>query len=306
MPCALWISYKYGAVHRRFMFAEACRIAKGFTRPVATSIRFQDGTVSTSLNSFIVVNREGWVITAGHTFDSLRKFENDVKKIEEIRSMSSHGEGSPGTVKTDPKLIQNHSFWWGWDGVAMSEAVVDRKIDIALVKLAKFKPEMVRNYPVFADPSSFNIGSSVCRVGHPFVDPPTEFDPQRNAFRIPKIDSDAAIFVNDGIVSKLITVKKAGNSQFDAMYFDTSTPGYRGQAGGPLVDVSGRVCGMQINTLALPFGFRTIGGGERNPIEDQFCCVGRAVHVRTLRQFMDSKNIRYNTDGNVEEYRIID
>ena len=98
------------------MFAEACRIAKGFTRPVATSIRFQDGTVSTSLNSFIVVNREGWVITAGHTFDSLVKYEKDRSKIEEITRMNVSGQtGAPSNVaKMDPKFILNHFntlFW---------------------------------------------------------------------------------------------------------------------------------------------------------------------------------------------------
>ncbi len=290
------------------MFSEACRIAKGFTRPVATSIRYQDGTVTTTLNSFIVVNRDGWAITAGHTFDPLVKHENDKKKIEEINRMSASGSagGPSASVKMDPKFILNHSFWWGWDGVMISEVTVDRKIDIALVKLVNFKPEMVPNYPVFADPDSISLGTSVCRLGHPFFDPPSDFDPVRNAFRIPKIDSDAALFVNDGIVSKILTVKKAGNSAFDATYVDTSTPGYKGQAGGPIVDMKGRVCAMQINTLALPFGFRTTGEGEKNPVEDQFCCVGRGVHVKTIKQFLDSKNIRYGSDDSGEEYTILE
>ncbi|MBR6205345.1 MAG: trypsin-like peptidase domain-containing protein [Candidatus Methanomethylophilaceae archaeon] len=291
------------------MFAEACRTAKGFTRPVATSIRYQDGTVTTALNSFIIVNRDGWALTAGHTFDTLVKHENDRKKMEEISRMSAPGQpGAPSSpVKMDPKFILNHSFWWGWDGVLISEVTVDRKIDIALVKLVNFKPEMVSNYPVFASPDSISLGKSVCRLGHPFVDPPTEFDPVHNAFRIPKIDSDAAMFVNDGVVSKIVTIKKAGNSLIDAVYMDTSTPGYRGQAGGPIVDVKGRVCGMQINTLALPFGFHSASPeGERNPVEDQYCCVGRGVHVKTIREFLDSKNIRYGFEDSDEEYTILE
>ena len=284
-----------------FMFADACRIAKGFTRPVATSLRFQDGAISTILNSFILVNEDGWAITAGHTFDSLVKFEGDRKKIAEINQMNSE---SSEPAKMDPKFILNHSFWWGWDGVMIREVTVDRKIDIALVKLANIRPNMVPNYPVFADPNDVSIGSSVCRLGHPFVDPPTEFDVSRSAFRIPKIDSDMSIFANDGIVSKIVTVKKAGNSPFDAMYIDISTPGYRGQAGGPIVNAEGKVCGMQINTIAMPFGFHFMDS-EKNPIEDQFCCIGRAVHVKTIRQFLDSKNISYRSDDSGEEYRII-
>ena len=186
----------------------------------------------------------------------------------------------------------------------LGEVTVDRKIDIALVKLVNFRPSMVPNYPVFADPNDISVGSSICRLGHPFVDPPTEFDSSRNAFRIPKIDSDACIFANDGMVSKILTVKKAGNSPFDAVYLDTSTPGYRGQAGGPIVNSEGKVCGMQINTVALPFGFNFFDG-EKKQIDDQYCCVGRAVHVKTIRQLLDSKNILYSSDDSGEEYRII-
>ena len=70
------------------MFVDACRKAKGFTRPVATSLRYQDGTVGTALNSFIMVNSDGWAITAAHTVDSLVKHEADRKKIAEIESES--------------------------------------------------------------------------------------------------------------------------------------------------------------------------------------------------------------------------
>ena len=289
------------------MFVDACRKAKGFTRPVATSLRYQDGTVGTTLNSFIIVNRDGWAITAAHTFDSMVKYEADRKKIAEIEKMQGATvDGSPRPPsKLDPKFILNHSFWWGWDGVMISEVTIDRRVDIALVKLVNFKPGMVPNYPVFADPEEVSIGMSVCRVGHPFMDPPTEFDASMNAFRIPKIDSDSALFVNDGVVSKIVTMKKAGNSPFDATYMDTSTPGYRGQAGGPIVDTAGRVCAMQVNTFAVPFGFHG-SGEEKNPLEDQFCCIGRSVHVKTIRQFLDSKNIRYASDDSDVEYKIVE
>ena len=288
------------------MFVDACRKAKGFTRPVATSLRYQDGTVGTTLNSFIMVNRDGWAITAAHTFDSLVKHEADRKKIAEIENMQAPADGSPrAPPKLDPKFILNHSFWWGWDGVMISEVTIDRRVDIALVKLVNFKPNMISNYPVFADPDEVSLGMSVCRVGHPFMDPPTDFDASMNAFRIPKIDSDSALFVNDGVVSKIVTMKKAGNSPFDAMYLDTSTPGYRGQAGGPIVDKEGRVCAMQVNSFAVPFGFHSTSE-EKSPLDDQYCCIGRGVHVKTIRQFLDSKNVRYSSYDDEQEFRIVE
>ena len=71
------------------MFADACQKAMGYTRPVAVSTRTLDGTLRTDIASFIIVNKDGWAITAGHVFDSFAKFQSDSKKMEEIDAINS-------------------------------------------------------------------------------------------------------------------------------------------------------------------------------------------------------------------------
>ncbi len=52
------------------MFSKACAIAAEYTFPVFVSYYFFDKTVESSLGSFVIINDEGWVITAAHILDS--------------------------------------------------------------------------------------------------------------------------------------------------------------------------------------------------------------------------------------------
>ena len=113
------------------MFADACQKVMEFTKPVIVSTRLQDGTVRTECGTFIILNREGWAMTAGHLFDSLVKFQTDQNKLKEIRELNESRSSRPGApsmeVKPDPTYITNHSFWWGWDGVRMNNVFVNRQ-----------------------------------------------------------------------------------------------------------------------------------------------------------------------------------
>lgn len=59
------------------MFADACEKAAEYTRPVIISTRSVDGTVNASCGAFIVLNDEGWIMTAGHLFDSYTIYQGD-------------------------------------------------------------------------------------------------------------------------------------------------------------------------------------------------------------------------------------
>ena len=155
------------------MFADACMKVTEFTKPVVVSTRLQNGEVRTECGTFIILNREGWAITAGHLFDSLQRFQTDQNKMREIASLNESRRSLPGAppmeVKPDPEYIVNHSFWWGWDGVRMNNVYVNRQIDIAVGRLEPFNPDWVREYPVLKDPAHLRVGTSVCRMGYAFL-----------------------------------------------------------------------------------------------------------------------------------------
>ena len=166
------------------MFAKACQKAYRFTRPLIVNTRSVDGTVSSSLGTFFVVNPEGWVLTAGHLFDSYMQFRQDQTKIKGVEEINAKAPAGTEKVKLDPKWLTNHSFWWGWDGVRLADVYVNREIDVCLGRLEGFKPDMVSEYPVFRDPETMLPGTSICRTGFPFTNVAADFDEKCNAFRI--------------------------------------------------------------------------------------------------------------------------
>ncbi|MNR46134.1 hypothetical protein D3C85_1650630 [compost metagenome] len=78
-----------------------------------------------------------------------------------------------------------------------------------------------------------------------------------------------------------------------------STPGLRGQSGGPLFDTNGIVCGMQSVTVQYHMGFdeqkiEIISKGKKtNTINHSFLNVGRCIHVDAIKDFLKLHNVKY-------------
>ena len=77
------------------------------------------------------------------------------------------------------------------------------------------------------------------------------------------------------------------------MFIEVSTPGLRGQSGGPVFDTEGRVCGIQSHTSSLPLGFSPkIEHGGHKTVENQFINVGFASHVKEVLDLLRDNGIR--------------
>ncbi len=293
------------------MFANAYQKIRGFTRPIAISTRHYDGKVNTDIGTMIVVNSDGWIITAGHVFDSFVKFQNDMKKMEEIRSINQSRSKNPNSpsseIKMDKSLITNHSFWWGWDGVRINNVYVNRQADIAVGRLEPFDPKWVPDYPVFSDPGHLKIGTSVCRAGYPFINIKPEFVEEKKAFRIPKIDSDRMLYPLDGILTHIEDRGESHDKKCHMKYIETSNPGLKGQSGGPIFDTEGRIYGMQVLTDHRATGFHPSVELDGNKfIENQFINIGVGLHVSSILEVLNDRNIRYDMEGDESGFRIVD
>lgn len=293
------------------MFAEACQKAMKYTRPVAVSTRMHDGTCRTDVGTMIVINSDGWAITAGHLFDSFVKFREDTKKIEEIDKLNTtrvqHPNAPSTQIRVDKDFITNHSFWWGWDGVRLNNVLVNRQIDVAIGKLEPFDPSWVTEYPTFADPNHMRIGTSLCRGGFPFINITPEFDEARKAFRIPKIVAEQYFYPNEGIYTHTEDKGRSADGSCQLRYIETSSVGLKGQSGGPIFDSKGRIYGMQIFTDHRSLGFHpSVELDGQKMIENQFINIGVGVHVATLIELMNKRDVRFNMEGDESGFRIID
>lgn len=293
------------------MFAEACAKVAEFSKPVVISTRHQDGSVTSECGTFIVLNRDGWIITAGHMYDAFVRYQSDLKKAQEINELNATRSSKPGApssqVKLDPTFITNHSFWWGWDGTQLTDVHVNRQLDMCIGRLEPFNPDWVREYPVLRDPDTLRPGTSVCRSGYPFIKIEGSWDDQKKAFRIPALPARDLIFPNEGIHTRTVDrgVNKDWNCQM--LYVETSSPGLKGQSGGPIFDREGHLYAMQVQTMHLPLGFQpTVEMEGRTVIENQFLNVGLGIHIRTIRNILDTRGVRYDAEEDESGYRIIE
>jgi len=284
------------------MFSTAYQVARNFTRPVAMSWRLMNGEVKCGLATFMIVNKDGWIITAAHvlTIGTLHTQHATARQAYEVRRAeiaadptlsSSQRKKRNGQNFANPEWITDYSFWWCQDKAMATSFHVDTQADIAIAKLDNFDTSAIQVYPKFKDPSSDPPPAcSLCRLGFPFVnvtavhDPATGFTLQN--FVLPPM------FPNDGIHTRIMLDTQNGRT---VKFIETSTPGLRGQSGGPLFDVKGDVWGIQSRTAFLELGFTPKKKeGNKEIVEHQFMNVGLAGHVQHAVDLLKQHGVAYD------------
>ena len=250
------------------MFAQAIQRATPYTRSVVVSRRYATGRLECGNASFVVVNRDGWMVTSNHVFAAV-----------------------------NPDEVTNVSYWWGQDGLALREVYFDPLADLAVGRLDGFDPATVAAYPVFAGPGRHLLtGTFLCRLGYPPLQEITAvFDPERNAFTLERETLPTVIYPLEGMHTR---IKRLVNQDDRAVEFiETSSPGLRGQSGGPVFDVQGVVWGLQSHTAHLPLGFAPkIQVGGREVEEHQVLNVGYATHVREVVRLLAAHGVAFAAD----------
>ena len=142
------------------MFSKGYEISSNYTLPVLVSYRFFDGKIASGLGSFVVVNKDGWIITAAHILDSLIAVNKNAKEIQEYNKKVADIEKEPKLnkkakskklrkVRANPKWITNASNWWGHDSHIIKNFHILRENDIAIGKIENFNPKFCKSYPNF-------------------------------------------------------------------------------------------------------------------------------------------------------------
>ncbi|MBR4226546.1 MAG: trypsin-like peptidase domain-containing protein [Candidatus Methanomethylophilaceae archaeon] len=163
---------------------------------------------------------------------------------------------------------------WGWKDVSIDDVMEDSDSDMAIGRLTPFDGDWVGEYPVFCDPGEIVLGKTVGRLGYTMM----KEDDQ----------SSASIFQNIGIVAR-------DYEEQGTRYFITSSPGIKGQSGGPIFDSRGRICGMQVSTRMADLGYRNMtDSGVAVPMRSD---EGIGIHVGSLRKFLDAAGISYRIEG---------
>ena len=115
------------------MFADAYKTASGFTRPVILSHRAIDGGCHSRIAAFVVLNKDGWCLTAAHILEQLeammqakeawKDFEKERDKIEADAGLKAKAKKKKIRALARGKdFLTNHSAWWGGHGGVITDA----------------------------------------------------------------------------------------------------------------------------------------------------------------------------------------
>ena len=287
------------------MFAKACSIARCFTQPVIVSTATYGGTVSSGCGAFVVLNHEGWIATVEHLWEphrrrrsqekDIRAYEAALNQIEIDATISSEERlKRKAAVPFSDEWIRAISFWWGQDGRSLVDVKALPEADLIVGRLTPFDPSSVSNYPVIKDPErNMDPGTGLCRTGFPFHTIKTTWNPEGGGFKLDSSCLPLPHFPLEGIFTRVVHRGKTNDGKHDLLMIETSSPGLKGQSGGPIFDMHGTVWGIQSKTKCLPLGFSpTIKKGEHEVEEHQFLNIGEGVHCELLLAFMEENGIR--------------
>lgn len=298
------------------MFVEAVELAAKFTRAIHSIIRyFGSSTVIPGSATLILVNPDGWALTCGHVAQQL-KFADDLAS----RRSAYEGEltklaNGRANRKARDALRNKYGFRNGEiydlrntfvscvDKLSEFDIVMHPSHDIALIRFKGFSKVLCDTFPKFAsDDSALKPGKTLCRLGFPFPEF-SNFEYDQNADEIRWAQTgrqDSPRFPIEGMVTRHVV-----DRDMNILGFEMSTPGLRGQSGGPAFDSKGVVWGVQSKTKHLDLDFDVDAevlrkGKTKKVTHNAFLHVGRCVHVSLLKAFMRDHGVAFDEDGSTQ------
>lgn len=286
------------------MFSKACSIARQFTCPIIISHRTYKGDCFAALGSFVIINPDGWFVTAFHIVNHIMTMEkqqaeymqmvNDRKVVEADPNIYDHVKSKKlhNQLKILPNAITNYSIVWANSShYRCAEMHMVPEIDLAFGRFENFDTRDIKVFPTFKDPNKpMEQGTSLCKMGFPFHEIKPTFDGHN--FNLPNGSLPAPIFPIEGIYTREVYMGE--KDQLPLFYLETSSPGLMGQSGGPTIDINGSIWAIQSQTKHFALGFRSEKNTkEAEHLSNQYLNVGWGIHAKTLIGAFKQKNVSY-------------
>jgi hypothetical protein len=251
------------------------------------------------------VNTAGWIVTAAHVFDTAIKADDDAPKVAELRArmdeVRSDPTLQPGFANRQVKRLEvtagrdwitNHSYWWGRDGVTVRDVTILAPAGIAVARLDPVPVDMVASPPVFKNPARNVLpGTGLCRLGYPFAGVGATYDAGDDAFTL---NATLPLFPLDGIVTRTVRTAETTPGGTPIQFLETSSPGLKGQSGGPMIDTAGRVWAIQSRTRSIPLDLNPeVPVSGRRVAAPQVLNLGQGVHPQTLADLFSELGVRF-------------
>lgn len=287
------------------MFTKAYEIAMRITYPLVVSMRFYDKSIDSGLGSFVVLNDDGWIITAAHNLGAafafnqhqqeIKEYNEKIEKINANKLIKDHQRKIMAkAIKPNPKWVTDFAIMLVGQPIEIKENFVYGEHDVAFLRVDKTVIKDQAIFPSFIDPNKIKAGTSLCKFGYPFVEFKSTFNEITNQFELPKNLFPVPFFPIEGIYTRNFLKGKSQDQTMDIIFLETSSPGLKGQSGGPICDIDGNIYAIQSQNVTLPLGFvGTTEVGKKKIEENQFLNIGIGVHPKTIVELLNKHNIRF-------------
>ncbi len=292
------------------MFESAIENVSRFTRPLHSITRTYGGLVLPGTSTFFFVNDNGVAITCKHvlnlipsadkinqTFLNFKAERDKLPKDNKYKRLLQGLEAKYKYSKETTVQLKNN-FLNCFDKIDQIVYHTHPTLDLAILEFKGFNKIFYTSHATFIkDSKTIKQGKYLCRIGFPFPEFKNfRHNPDTDDIEWTTTDNpNSPSFPIDGIVTRFVGDPNAGG----IVGIEMSTPGLRGQSGGPLFDIQGIVYGMQFATNHLHLGFdimdkEIIHDGKKSKVSNYpFIHVGICVHVEKIKEFLIQHNIAF-------------
>jgi hypothetical protein len=288
------------------MFKDAIAIASKFTYPIIISQRTSAGICSAGLGAYVLVNDDGWIVTAGHILSQLMNMGQSIDRVTNHSAREAEIRADSGIDERERKkrlkalgriqptdIAQGGCLWGGSPSITSIDNIkVIENVDVGIGKLRGFTPNPGQPYPIFKDPTKgFDPGVFLCKLGYPFHAMTPVFNAAAQRFEYPNQAFPIPQFPMEGMFTRIgkVLTDPADDPGYPLMWVETSSPGLRGQSGGPTFDDRGTIWAIQCQTAPYDLGFES----AKLPTK-QYLHVGLGTHTETLFNLFDRNGVIYN------------
>jgi hypothetical protein len=291
------------------MFVRAIEDVSRFTRPIHTIYRgYGSEKAFPGAATLFFVNEEGVAITCRHVAEQLLKAEQINQqyllfqqarfrlKKDEYYEIHLADLEAQNDMRPDNAIQMKHQFVNCFDQFSGFEVHLHPKVDLAIIRFRGFSQTYYSSFARFlASHEDAKQGKMLCRLGYPFP----EFTNFKYNYSSDDIEwtkegnPSTPSFPIEGIITRLIASNRAITG------IEMSSPGLRGQSGGPLFDPDGLIYGMQSSTRHLHLGFDLenfeipMSGGNKKVTNMPFLHVGQCVHVSVIKEFLAEHGVKF-------------
>lgn len=295
------------------MFTRAIEQARGFTRPIHTLEReLESEVVYPGAATLFFVNDEGIAITCRHVANVLMsggELRNRYSQYKQQKDRLQTGGSYSRRLKElrqqygfeDNRVCEIQGRFMNCVGTHKSiDFTLHPTYDLAIVRFVNPGQFAYTSHAIFIkDSSEIKQGSTLCRLGYPFPEF-TNFQYNSATDQAEWTDTGLILtphFPLEGMVTRFLADSNNGGQIYG---IELSTPGLRGQSGGPLFSTDGKVCGMQFATKHLHLGFDmrnqevVAANGRTIRVTNQpFLHVGYCIHVDIIKAFLRQHSITF-------------